>query len=93
MKPGDEQKRRREIERGQAAQRLIDNPLWQESWDVLYTGTIKQWQATAPDQSALREDLWRVLDVARVVRKHVEKIAQTGRAAEIQLERTAQYGD
>lgn len=93
MTPDDEAKRRRELERGQAAKRLLENPLWDEAWDVLHTNAMRQWRMSKAEQTAYREDLWRVVDVAAVVRKYVEQAATTGRAAEIQLERNAQNGD
>lgn len=85
MTPDDEAKRRAEIARADAARRLMDNPLWHEAWDVLHAGVMARWQATTPSQAALREDLWRCQDVARVVRKHVEDLLTTGKAAELQL--------
>lgn len=89
MKPDDEQARRAEIARGQWARQLMDNPLWNEAWDVVHRDAVRQWASSQPDDAAARDDAYHRQRVAREVRRHVEQIAHTGAWAEKQLEDTS----
>lgn len=86
MNPDDEQQRRAELARGQWARQLMDNPLWEEAWDVLYRTSVRAWANSQPGDAQERELLWLEQRAARRLKRQIEQIAQTGQWAEKQLE-------
>lgn len=76
----------RERERAHLAKQVLDNPAWQEAWGW-YADTLKA-HLIAPDSSdetvlAARQAFL----ILNKVKRHIEKAMETGKMAEIQLER------
>ena len=81
----DEGLRREEVNRGQQAKRVIDDPLWAESWEYLESRLMTEWRVSKPDQQAKREHIYLVLEAGRGARKYIEQVLKTGELAERQL--------
>lgn len=71
-----------ERERAAQARTLTEHPLWLEAWAAWEQTALKEWRNTATGDSARREQLWMAMDVAGKVRRHIERIIETGRMAE-----------
>ena len=89
----DEDKRRREAGRGQAAAELMANPLLAEAFAAVEQGYIDAWASNrAPDGGALRlgpegrERLWHAVQTVRKVREALADVVTTGEMARRQIE-------
>lgn len=71
-----------ERERAAQARTLTEHPLWAEAWAMWEAATLRAWRDTAPGDSARREQLWMAVEVAGKVRRHIERIIETGKMAE-----------
>ena len=82
----DELARRRELDRAEQARRILEDPLWLETWDSYEQSLIEHATNTAEDASdeiALKaRDGLRVL---RRVRRDLEFVLETGDMAKVQL--------
>lgn len=74
-----------ESERGYAAQRLLEEPLWAQAWERLEADALKRWR-TGKDTEE-REQCWLYLKVLNDLRKQFEYIVKTGELAQEQLKR------
>ena len=70
----DERKRR-----GQEAQRLLDNALFQEAWDQGHGHYLRAMEDER--DPAKRDKLWQALQVFKVVKSHFEALVRDGEAA------------
>lgn len=75
----------REQRRGEEARRLLEDPLMAEAFAAVENGLRRQWEATADDETAAREQLWLMLKLLRRVRSLLVEALETGRLAEAQL--------
>ena len=76
----------RERERANLSQQVIDNPVWQEACDRVaksYRSTMES--ASATDEAVL--DARKSLLLLQQVRRQVETVMQTGKMANLELER------
>lgn len=71
----DERKRR-----GQEAQRLLDNTLFQEAWDEGRRHYLAMFEEER--DPAKRDKIWQALQVFKVVRSHFEALVRDGEAAD-----------
>lgn len=78
----DERALLRERERAVQARVLLDHPLWREAWETWEAATLKEWRGTQSGETQRREQLWAALDAGAKVRRHIERIVETGRMAE-----------
>jgi len=47
-----------DIERGNHARRLLEDPLLAQAFDQVGADLMMRWQSTAPGETALREQIW-----------------------------------
>lgn len=77
---------RKELDRAARAREIIEHPLWIEAWGELRERCLATWEnGTTPE---IREEAWRTLTVAKKVRRSFEVLIETGKMAEIALEKT-----
>lgn len=75
-----------EISRGDLAQSVLDNPIYQESWAAVRDGIIQAWENAPIRDKEGQSELKLMLKVLGDVRKYVEQTAATGKLAKIQME-------
>lgn len=78
--------REEERARGQQAELIIGSPLWAEAWAEFERSVIAKWRTEPNISTEGREALWLSLRIADKARKHIERVLETGRMAETQLE-------
>lgn len=76
----------RERERAHLAQQVIDNPVWQEAWAGFAENLQAHMVAPGTTDEAVLEARRGYLVLQRI-RKQFEKAMETGKMAELQLER------
>jgi hypothetical protein len=64
------------IEEGQAASKLLANPLLQESLNIIESALIDQWMDTK--DTLVREELWYTLQGAKRFKTILEQIVTNG---------------
>lgn len=75
-----------EVQRGDLARQIISNPLWAETFSVMEKHLVSMWIGAPAADVEGREACWRMLQAARNVRHNIERIMQTGKMAEQQIE-------
>ena len=76
----------KERERANLAKQVLDNPLWQEAVEKVaksYRSTMES--ETATDEAAL--EARRSLHLLKQVQRQIETVMQTGKMADMELER------
>ncbi len=81
-----EDKRRDRINRGQQAQFLIENPMFQEVMATLETEYLTQWKS-AKDSPDKRESLWHCVSNLEAIRKKLNWWIDDAKTARRELER------
>lgn len=79
-----------EINEATQARRIIEDPLWIETWDGLDARWMAIWNETLDDDTEGRELVWKMRRIAQEVRQQFETMVETGTMAEIGLERLRQ---
>jgi hypothetical protein len=77
-----------EKNRGDHAQRLLADPLLNEILDSMEKETVELWEVTPARDTEGREHLHRFYLVCRKFRNTLKTMADTGKMANIQLERS-----
>lgn len=75
-----------ELQRGDMAAAVLDNPIYAESWDMVRNGIISAWENAPIRDKEGQNELKLMLKVLGDVRKTVEQTMQTGKMARIRLE-------
>ena len=77
----------KELERGNDAKRLLENPIYQEAIDALRNGIVDKWRsAPIRDKEGMHE--LKLMDkLLTDIEGYIKAIADTGKLADIQLER------
>lgn len=75
-----------ELQRGDMAAAVLDNPIYAESWDMVRAGIIAAWENCPIRDKEGQNELKLMLKVLGDVRKTVEQTMQTGKLARIQIE-------
>lgn len=70
-----------EISRGRQAQELMDNPILKEAFEKIERETLELWAGTNLSDVETREDLWRLLNSARQLRRNILNIQSSGEIA------------
>lgn len=83
----DEHKLIRERERAALAQQILENPIWQEAWEG-YSSNLRAHMESAASSDDVVLEAHKALVVLKRVRKHIEQAVETGRMADLQLERS-----
>lgn len=82
----DEHKLISERERGALAEQILDNPLWQEAYEMLTYELVEAWRTTAVSQREEREKIYLMLTAVEDAFRQIESVFQTGKMAERQIE-------
>lgn len=75
-----------DLRKGQAAQRLLDDPLITEMFENLRAEYLKAWEATAARDTDARERLWQAYQIAGKVRTQLGMVAGGGKLARRELD-------
>jgi hypothetical protein len=75
-------------ERGQEAERFLQNPIWEEAWVAYRTRILEEMESAASGNTELVMHLKRLLTAASAARAHMERIMKEGvfAAKSIELE-------
>jgi hypothetical protein len=71
------------MSRADDAKRILDDPLFDESFTELKAQLVKEWLHTAPDQVDKREQLHLSIHIADRLLAHLTSILEEGQMAEI----------
>jgi hypothetical protein len=77
-----------DIDRGDAAQRLLDDPFLKETFAKLRDEYVKLWEASPSRDVEGRERLWWAVRVVNEVQTDLHNIASSGRLARAQVDQT-----
>ncbi|MBP2301566.1 hypothetical protein [Azospirillum picis] len=82
-----------DINRGQHAQRLLDDPLLVEAFAQLEADYIAGWRSTGARDTDARERLWQAVQIVGKVKAHLEKVAAHGKLADAEAAEIARMGE
>jgi len=72
-----------EKQREEHAKRLLSDPLFLESFDVLRTELLTRWENSSSNESEARESIWLGLQLLARVKYHLESVITTGKMTEM----------
>lgn len=75
-----------ELQRGDMASAVLENPIYAESWELVRNGIIAAWENAPIRDKEGQNELKLMLKVLGDVRKAVEQTMNTGKMARIQIE-------
>ena len=78
-----------EVQRGQDAKRLLEEPLLQEAFEVIEQEIMEKWKTAPARDVDGREKLWMMLHLLGRVRSHLESVMASGHLAEATLAQRA----
>lgn len=81
----DERKLMGEVARGEDAERVLSNPVYQDAWAHYEASLLAGWRASAPTQTEEREAIWMALRTIERVKNEIEQVLFTGKMAAKQL--------
>jgi|TARA_R100000306_G_C4377759_1_gene142753 hypothetical protein len=70
-------------QREERAKRLLDDPLFIESFDVLEKELMALWETTGAQDVDQRESFWLALRLLVRIKAHITSIVETGHMAKI----------
>jgi len=70
-------------ERERKAQNLIDDPLLNESFDVLREDLMNRWIHSGSTDLEARESIWLAIRLLERIEGHIKSIVETGHMAKI----------
>ena len=65
------------------AKALVDNPLFQEAFDVLKEDLMNRWNHSGSTDLEARESIWLAMRLLDRIHGHISSIVETGHMAEI----------
>ena len=65
------------------AKDLLDNPLFQEAFDVLKEDLMNRWSNSGSTDLEARESIWLAMRLLDRIHGHINSIVETGHMAEI----------
>ena len=65
------------------AKALIDNPLFQEAFDVLKEDLMGRWSQSGSTELEARESIWLAMRLLDKIHAHITSIVETGRMNKI----------
>ena len=74
-----------ELRRARDAQLLLENPLFVESFEVLKSSLLHEWQNTKSLEKKKRESLWLMLKLLESLKGNFETLVESGKIAERSL--------
>lgn len=75
----------KDVERGQQAESVLQNPIYCEAYSLIEQGILKTWRESG--DTAQREELHKVLKLLDKVRNLMESTMRSGKVAAKELER------
>ena len=72
-----------EQQREEHAKRLLSDPLFLESFDVLRTELLTRWENSSSNESEAREAIWLGLQLLARVKYHLESVITTGKMTDM----------
>lgn len=81
-----------DIARGERARLILAEPLFIEAFEALERELTDAWANSPARDVDGRETLWLSLKLTKQVRQHLISVMETGKLAEIQLERMSRPG-
>jgi len=82
----DEVKLQNEVSKGTDAGRLLDDPIFNETFDYLKGKYLETWEQTSVEDSKARENLWMMYKTLDTIRGHINTFVDTGKLAKKQIE-------
>ena len=82
----DEASLHQEVKQGRDAEYLLENPVFQQTFDYLKDAYFKAWEQTSVEDSQSRENVWMIYKTVDTVHGHIKTYADTGKLAKKQLE-------
>lgn len=82
----DEASLHQEVKQGRDAEYLLENPVFQQTFDYLKDAYFKAWEQTSVEDSQSRENVWMMYKTLDAVHGHIKTYADTGKLAKKQLE-------
>ena len=82
----DEASLQKEVSEGRDAEYLMDNPVFQQTFDYLKDAYFKAWEQTSVEDSKSRENVWMMYKTLDTVHGHIQTYVDTGKLAKKQLE-------
>lgn len=79
----DQAKRRKQISRGQQAERLMDNKLLNEAFDKIERDIFQRWSESTGADVAQRERCHDTFQLLKLLKQEIAAIVQTGRDARL----------
>lgn len=76
-----------DLDRGARAQAIYDNPLYQESFDLVRQAIHEQWEATPVRDHEGAHELKLMLKLLGDVRANLERVIADGKMAALELDR------
>lgn len=78
----DEGKLDIEVKRGQQAELVLRNEIYQEAFVIIKAELFNQFQDTKYPQSSKRDEIWRQMQVVSSVENHLSNVMHTGKMAQ-----------
>jgi hypothetical protein len=75
-----------EVKQGRDAEYLLENPVFQQTFDYLKDAYFKAWEQTSVEDSQSRENVWMMYKTLDTVLGHIKTYSDTGKLAKKQLE-------
>ena len=72
-----------EKQREEHAKRILSDPLFLESFDVLRTELLTRWENSSSNESEAREAIWLGLQLLARVKYHLESVITTGKMTDM----------
>lgn len=77
----DEEKEQKEIGRGQQAERLLNDDLIKEAFELIYANLFDKWHNSPSLDKDGREDCYRQMKALNEFKRHFEHVLRTGKLA------------
>lgn len=81
------QKYQSEVERGESASRILNDPLFQEAWDKMEKGLIDHLKSTMARDTEIREKIWVAMGILDKLRSTFNETLNTGKLARKTLDK------
>ena len=75
-----------EEEREQRANNLINDPLFQETFDVLRKDLMNRWETSGSTELEARESIWLAMRLLDKLHGHINSIVETGHMNKVMLQ-------
>jgi len=81
----DELKDRQELVRGDQANAVLNNPIYQEAFVMIRARLMEEFQKTKFKQTDERDEVWRKMQTVEWVEKHFKRVMQSGMVSQATL--------